>query len=1095
MSVSKTLGLAIRQALPNPTGTCNACERTGLPILPLRLAYAPTPTATSKRPLAGGGDLAAVPMRLDQPRALREGYLYVLLDKQEWQAYEVTPDGALRQFNPFAMPRAAPEPLSERCIHRDHDVPASFINIDTKLFKTAWIAFSSDPWSDRVLNRYLHSFAGEKSPVAARFYELDLQTARNDPASVGIAMMEQSLQVDQQVLEYATPTIGDFVSVHGFCSRNHRLNALEGFVRTQTQREQLPNGVLALVLPDPVGLVQEINHQRLGWLRERQAYEADPLNNYKFFTSESLKRLRELCKVAADDAIAASPNVAWQMMPSESGGPPVFGDPARERAEQVEHKAGKLLARLDERYDEAARASWERAFEAHKARLQTQVDKLAELYTDQILNNPMFRLAEHYDYDAQNAYSVLGYIRTMELCLSGGITEATPKPDAEGNIRPVSGPSARAWEAWIKDGQSIVFKTLLALDQNLMQSLVPTFSNQGELDWNDFGKLYAPVTKIMNSSDLGNKLIWFNVQDAIASVLAAYNGAVSRLELKVDAGVRNVATCVNSALLLLYSRTYMTQVAVQMKLGEFYTLMCKQIGEDRNRLAAAIEKATGKADKQVRSVLTAGVLSLALSDPKLAEQMVDVVLWVEGNANDLRKRFGGVAQDAIQQTGEVIGDATRRAGEALSELKVLAGTLEPEARKALAGLQLSALQAADLARSGLRGARSAAAIARGTVGSAELLVAVGGTYLLAQGLRKSVEAVDVAFGAKHEEAVLAVYSASIGVLGGSIEVVGLTMKGSAEHARKVLLVPATGGGAISLVADAGRALARFGGILGAISGFVDAIASFRAAGRAAAASGISAQTWYFRSSAFYAGGALFMTYALYFKSTAILSANWILGPVGWAILAGVVAYAFWKFGEEAESSPLERWSYYSYFGMAKDHKFSDANSAVAALNAAVIGVDVYLAFDSDVRVSHYEGMAAAMGGMEAGLAVIPRLKYQIVIPRYDASRAAYKWQLIVNRYSGEQVLASGVHPDDGPKPDQQRTRLKRLDYLPDSTNPTIAERVVTAAEGDQTNFLVVHGNIELSIANDIDTARVRVEYLPNAHDAEMMARTELVEVK
>ena len=77
MSVSKTLGRAIRQALPNPTGTCNACERTGLPILPLRMAYAPAPTATSKRPLAGGGDLAAVPMRLDQPRTLREGYLYV----------------------------------------------------------------------------------------------------------------------------------------------------------------------------------------------------------------------------------------------------------------------------------------------------------------------------------------------------------------------------------------------------------------------------------------------------------------------------------------------------------------------------------------------------------------------------------------------------------------------------------------------------------------------------------------------------------------------------------------------------------------------------------------------------------------------------------------------------------------------------------------------------------------------------------------------------------------------------------------------------------------------------------------------------------
>jgi len=913
------------------------------------MAYAPKPTVTSKRPLAGGGDLAAVPLRLDQPRTLREGYLYVLLDKREWQAYQVTPEGALRQFNPFSMPRAAPEPLSERCIHRDHDVPASFINIDTKLFKTAWLAFSSDPWSDSVLNRYLHSFAGEKSPMAIRFYELDLQTARNDPASLGIAMTEQSLQVDQQVLEYATPTIGDFVSVHGFCSRNHRLNALEDFVRIQTQREQLPNGVLALVLPDPVGMVQEINHQRLGWLRERQAYEADPLNNYKFFTSESLKRLRELCKVAADEAIADRPNAAWEMMPSEAGGPPVFGDPARERAEQVEHKSGKLLARLDERYDEAARASWERAFEAHKARLQTQVDKLAELYTDQILNNPMFRVAELYDYDAQNAYSVLGYIRTMELCLSGGITEATPKPDSQGNIQPVAGPSARAWEAWVKDGQSIVFKTLLALDESLMQSLVPTFSNQRELDWNDFGKLNAPITKIINSSDLGEKLIWPNVQDAIASVLAAYNSAVSRLELKVDAGVRNVATRVNSALLLLYSRTYMTQVAVQMKLGEFYTLMCKQIGDDRNRLSAAIAQATGNAHKQVRSVLTAGVLSLALSDPKLAEQMVEVVFWLEGNANDLRKRFGDVVKDVTQQTGEVIGDATRRAGEALSELKVLAGTLEPGARMALAGLQLSALRAAELAGSGLRGARSAAAIARGTVGSAELLVAIGGTYLLSHGLRKSVEAVDATFGAKHEEAVLAVYSASIGVLGGSIEVVGLTMKGSAEQARKVLRAPATGSGAISRIANAGKALARFGALLSAVSGFVDAIASFKSA-RNARDLGGRPEVGYYTAAAFYGASAAASGYAIYASSTAILSSTWVLGPVGWAILFGLVAYIAERIGEEAESSPLERWAFCSYFGKSDAGKFTDASTAVAALNAAVLGIDVHVIFDSEIRL-------------------------------------------------------------------------------------------------------------------------------------------------
>lgn len=1066
MSVSTTLGLAIRHAAPNPMGTCNACERTGLPILPLRAAYAPTPTATSKRPLAGGGDLAAVPMRLDQPRILRAGYLYVLLDKREWQAYEVTPEGALRQFNPFAMPRAAPEPLSERCIHQDHDVPASFISIDTKLFKTAWIAFSSDPWSGRVLNRYLQCFANEKSPVGVRFYELDLQTARNDPASVGIVMTEQSLQVDQHVLEYATPTIGDFVSVHGFCSRNHRLNALQGFVQSQTQCGQSPNGVLALVLPDPVGLVQEINHQRLGWQSERQAYEADPLNNYKFFTSESLKRLRELCKVAADNAIPDNPYAYYNGTP----GPPVFRDPAVERAEQVEHKAGKLLARLDERYDEAARATWETAFEAHKARLQTQVDKLAELYIDQILNNPMFRVAEHYDYDAQNAYSVLGYIRTMELCLSGGITEATPKPDSEGNIQPVTGPTARAWEAWIKDGQSIVFKTLLALDKNLMQSLVPTFSNQGELDWNDFGKLYAPVTKIINSSDLGEKLIRRDVQDAIASVLAAYNSAVSRLELKVDAGVRNVATRVNSASLLLYSRTFMTQVAVQIKLGEFYTLMCKQIGEDRNRLSAAIAQATGKAHKQVRSVLTAGVLSLALSDPKLAEQMVEVVFWIEGHANDLRKRFGDVVKDVTQQTGKGIGDATRRAGEALSELKVLAGTLEPGARKALAGLQLSALQAADLARSGMRGARSAAAIARGTLGSAELLFAVGGTYLLSQGLRKSIESVDATFGAKHQEAVLAVYSASIGVLGGSIEVVGLTMKGSAEQARKVLRAPVSGNGAISRIADAGKNLARFGGVLAAVSGFADALASIRAASRVDASGGGNSEDAYYAAAALFTLSAAFAGYAAFVGTTAILSSAFILGPVGWAIIFGLGAYFALKHGEEAESTPLERWAYYSDFGFAGAYRFPDANTAVSALNAAALGVDAYVKLGKD-------------------------LEYQIVLPQYDSASVGYNWQLSVRRYSGDEILASGGHPSSTLPVFEKVIAEKRLDYRPETSMPVIRERKITAADGVETCFLIIDGDIKLKRNHDIDEVRLSLEYFPNIQDLDVVARVEVLEVK
>ncbi|EHK62922.1 hypothetical protein, partial [Achromobacter arsenitoxydans] len=61
MNTSQLLSRVLHHAVPNPTGDCNACERIGFPILPLRAAYAPSPLAMGKRAVAGG--LEAVQMR------------------------------------------------------------------------------------------------------------------------------------------------------------------------------------------------------------------------------------------------------------------------------------------------------------------------------------------------------------------------------------------------------------------------------------------------------------------------------------------------------------------------------------------------------------------------------------------------------------------------------------------------------------------------------------------------------------------------------------------------------------------------------------------------------------------------------------------------------------------------------------------------------------------------------------------------------------------------------------------------------------------------------------------------------------------------
>ncbi|MFJ4348512.1 toxin VasX, partial [Pseudomonas sp. NPDC089401] len=98
MSISKAISIAMQEEIPNPYGTCNACERSGLPILLLREAYAPRPRDTQPYLVAYGSEITHTPLHRDQLRVLRQGYVYVLLDQEIWHAYQVTPEGALRRF-------------------------------------------------------------------------------------------------------------------------------------------------------------------------------------------------------------------------------------------------------------------------------------------------------------------------------------------------------------------------------------------------------------------------------------------------------------------------------------------------------------------------------------------------------------------------------------------------------------------------------------------------------------------------------------------------------------------------------------------------------------------------------------------------------------------------------------------------------------------------------------------------------------------------------------------------------------------------------------------------------------------------------------
>jgi len=148
MTLSQQLIDIVEETMPLPPGSCNACERNGVPILLLR------PAVVAKNSFLRARGALSHPGLQESLRIMRKGYVYVLLDRRVWHAYQVTDAGHLRHFNPYEMPRAEPAPLAERCVQAAHNLPASFICIDIDKYKVAWIAYSQDPWPTSVLYAY-----------------------------------------------------------------------------------------------------------------------------------------------------------------------------------------------------------------------------------------------------------------------------------------------------------------------------------------------------------------------------------------------------------------------------------------------------------------------------------------------------------------------------------------------------------------------------------------------------------------------------------------------------------------------------------------------------------------------------------------------------------------------------------------------------------------------------------------------------------------------------------------------------------------------------------------------------------------------------
>ncbi|QCI13910.1 hypothetical protein E6B08_22320 [Pseudomonas putida] len=994
MSISQIIATAVAEtALPDQ---CKACERHGLPILPLRRALVP-----DTRPAWIADDAPPVPGTMLGLRTLRSGYLYVLLDESVWHAYEVTEQGHLRRFDPYEPPLGAPPPLPNKCVNADHDIPSAFFNVDTDRYSTAWIAFSSDPWPVSVLIDYKTA----KAP-SDRFQVLDLAQARDNPGDVGMAMTPEHLQVDGLVFEYNQQLAGPFDSAHGFHSRLLRKTALRGFVTNAMAKHTLTQGVPAVILHDTVGLIQEYNHQRLGWIVKRQVWREDPQRAYQLQTSQILQIIRATHREWAAQKVPA-------FGPHTGDGPPVFVVPEIERQRIVEMRQQQSDARLEERYDEPRRAAFQLEYDCQEARFQWHIDYHAKKYAA-LCESVAFARIEQYDYDGRDRDSGVAYCKTMAACLAGGITEA---PRSEPGAPP-AGSSEALWLKWLRDLNSPAYRAVLLRDQALLAALLPSFSHNDPVQWNDSDKLYAALTKLIASDDFGLRLR-DALKQAVSEAQGALNAATQRLQAQLAPGIQHVVLRLNTASQLLYNGVHLIELQVPMKLGEYYALQCAHVREVQQKANEAMAKARDRVMpsldemmagaqggmRKVRPIIQTGLLSLAVLDPKIANTVINVSVWVEGKAHVLREQLLKEVHLNVNQLGN-----TAQLG--LVNISVAAGTLEVHARKALDGVRVNARQASQLVRTSFAGLR-------GMATSWELLLSLGGLYLVNDSLQKNIKQAESEIGPKSGEALAALYGSSFGIIGGGLESVGLALRSSSAAAKKMSSSLPKDPAKINATIKLGEHLTRAGAIISAATGIFDATQTTMAARRTFLSGDKSASSFYLAASSLFLIGIPPSIYAVFHPT--------VLGILGISLLIGLGALALANRAAELQSSLIERWIRRCYFGVSNEtpkvhwSSYLQADIAYAELNGATLGIQAQLEFKTLLSNAPSN---SRIGG-QINFTNKQTINFKITTPIHHASQASYRWSLIVHRagdgnpphYSGgEQIAVHDSHPGYLPPP-------------------------------------------------------------------------------
>ncbi|KER72444.1 hypothetical protein HR51_07400 [Burkholderia cepacia] len=982
---------------------------------------------------------------------LRAGYLYVLLDGKVWQAYQVTYQGALRQFDPLQSPPLDADgnipPLPESCISNGDEVAAAFLNINGN-FRKAQIAFANDPWPKEVLNAYRTG----KSPMS-RFATYDIAKLKSDPSSAGAdndskAMgLTQVTELGSKVWEFVADSM-DFHSVHGFYARAHRVAAMQAFVTSSVARYPFKKGVPILILPDAVGMVQEYNSLRVYWMQQLQNYAGDPENQYKCFTSQALLKLKEVEAEWAkqEGAAAAKEQVKrvkdWNsnsVLANKAALPPVNVGQVADRVAKENTK--KYHRRLEDAYDESLRNKFQTAYDNKIKHFESQIDAFGKHWDRWCEADSWMRQCEH-DYDGDNlkSGSCHAYANMMAICVAGGPSGAPAKRDPRDPNKPplLTDATQKRWEKWLRDPKSPVYQALLAKNKNILAGLMP--SSDG---LNDSSKLYGAIRFAVESKDIGGAFLQPKVKHTAGVLLMAVNSAAISLSANVGEEVSKWVRNMNGGCQVLYERMEATRFQVDLTLTEYMSL-----------LSDSLHRGMEGGGKRVRSLLLGGLISIP--NPKLRNTVIKVTGWAMDSAESIGKRLRDLA-------GKPSGEALAIGSLSMRSL-VMLESFDPAARKFFQAVKVRSSDAVKFTQI------TAVSMHRRS-GPQSLLFSAVALWMSYDSLKQSMDSVKTTVGAAYPEAELGAVSASIGALAAVVETVGVSLKAFSSGARTAARMGGASRATVATlknVVDVGGVLVKGTGFVFAALSFLDAAQSVAMAGRAAKQGDVSARNSYRAAAGFslFAGG-------LGVYAVAVESA--FLGPLGVAVMLGLVAYWFTQQGKSLEATSVELWARRCVFGK-KEGKLvlwdtpDQAGDAVAALNAAILG------FSVDVDFENEWDTVSSMGDVDVVTASHQTLNYRIVMPNFDAVNSAYAYTVEVTRRGGARQVLAGDQKNMKP--------LARIQPPPDGKSDYVfgAMRIDDSASFKSSGPMVVIGKIHLGADSKMVEVFVKARFYRDRMD-------------